>query len=68
MNHVDLVSNDYVYLLNPTPYGPVWSSSMWKMSLSFTNPPNMNHMDLASQDYVYHLNPTPYGQVWSSSM
>ena len=60
---MDLASNDYVYHLTPTPYDPVWTSIMWIMSLSFTNPPNMNHMDLASQGYVYNLNPTPFGQV-----
>ena len=66
-NHMALASQTYVYHLNPTPYGQVWTYIMWIMSLSFTNPPNMNHMDLASQDYVYHLNPTPYGKVWISS-
>ena len=63
MNHMALASQTYVYHLNPTPYGQVWTYIMWIMSLSFTNPPNMNHMDLASQGYVYHLNPTP---LWPS--
>ena len=60
---IDITSQYYVYHLNPPPYGPVWTSSMWMMSLSSTNPPNMNHYGPYLPVLCVSLEPHP---LWPS--